>query len=547
MTISRRAIATLPLWSSLAERATARRDTKIIDLFSNEPDRLDQLCVEAAGLRCDLSRQLLSLDDLKQLTDLALASKLDDGIRNLFGGAKLNVTERRSVLHTALRDSGPSGEPVPFASEIERTRERMRKFCDAVRSGSWIGHNGKPVTDVVSIGIGGSHLGPAMVVDALAAFVNSSPRVHFVANIDPADLDAVLARCDPAQTLFIIASKTFTTLETLENARTAREWMLQSGCDESRLSSHFVAVTSNVQGANDFGIDTNAVFPMWEWVGGRFSLWSAIGLPAEIAIGSDGFDALLAGARMMDTHFRDAPVHRNMPVLLALTGIWNRNFLNYQSLAVIAYDHGLRRLPDFLQQLMMESNGKSVAVDGAAVANETCGVVWGSVGTNSQHSFHQLLHQGTSKVAVEFILPLRTHGARKTQHAQLVANCLSQSQALLLGRSEAQAFDLLVARGVQEAEAGFLAKHMQISGNRPSSTISMQCVQPESLGALLALYEHRTFCEGWLWGINSFDQYGVELGKELSRILYPILLDDRDYSGLDPSTRALVEAYRTVN
>ena len=517
---------------------------RIVDLFSAESDRLERFCVEAAGLRCDLSRTLCSKTDLNELLDLARQSGLAEGVDGLFGGELLNSTEQRAALHTALRGSGPRRGSVPYAEQIAETRAQMRDFAGKLRSGEWRGFSGEPIRNVVSIGIGGSHLGPAMVVDALAPFVSGGPRCHFVANVDPADLEAVLVDCVPASTLFVVASKTFTTLETIENARAARRWMLNAGCGESGLAAHFVAVSAWPERAVDFGISADRVYPIWEWVGGRYSLWSAIGLPIEVAVGSDNFDALLEGAGQMDVHFRDAPWPQNMPLMMALLGLWQRNFLDFDTLAVIAYDHGLRRLPDYLQQLMMESNGKLVSSGGVGLNFDTSGILWGAAGTNTQHSFHQLLHQGTARVAVEFILPLGTHSANVRQHSHLVANCLSQSQALLCGRSEAEANQVLLSRGLDRSAAASLAPHLSAPGNRPSTTVTMNKLEPRTLGALIALYEHRTFCEGWIWGINSFDQFGVELGKELSTDILSMLISSADTSTLDPSTRELVEAYR---
>jgi glucose-6-phosphate isomerase len=541
--VNRGLASELPAWQALGEQARSQPVTDIAALFAQEPDRLQRFSVSAAGLSGDLSRTLTSAPVLDLLLDLAEQAGLAAGIRSLIAGEPLNVTEGRAALHTALRATGPVDGPVPYIDEIISTRARMREFAAGLRQREAQGFGGDVIENVVCIGIGGSHLGPAMVVEALQAFTATAPRCHFVANVDPADLDTCLRQCNPLSTMFIVASKTFSTLETLENARAARGWLLAGGCPEQELGRHFAAVTARPALAEEFGVRAEKVFPMWDWVGGRYSLWSAIGLPVEIAIGSESFDTLLNGARQMDLHFRDAPLAKNLPVLMALLGIWHRNFLACDTLAVIPYDHALRRLPEYLQQLVMESNGKSVSSAGVALDYQSSGILWGSAGTNTQHSFHQLLHQGNARTMVEFILPLDTHSDNAAQHTHLVANCLSQSQALLCGRSAAQAQALLLERGMAEAEAARLAPHMQVPGNRPSTTISMKKLGPAELGALIALYEHRTFCEGWIWAINSFDQYGVELGKELSRELYPMLTGEAAATSLDPSTASLVAQY----
>jgi glucose-6-phosphate isomerase len=533
-----------PSWSRLREHAAQQDDFRIVDAFAADPQRLERLSAEGAGLRLDLSRTLISATTLELLLALADDVDLVGCAHALMAGEPLNNTEARPALHTALRGTAAPDGGVPYADEVGATRDRMRRLTRTLHDGTWVGYDGAAIRDVVNIGIGGSHLGPAMVVDALQPYQRVTPRCHFVSNVDPADLDQVLARVDAPTTLFVVASKSFSTLETLENARSARRWLLDSGCPPDALGRHFIAVSARPDKAQQFGIDAEQVYPMWDWVGGRYSLWSAIGLTVELALGSEHFDELLAGARAMDEHFRDAPPARNLPMLAALASVWHRNFLGYPSVAVIPYDQGLRRLPEYLQQLVMESNGKSVDREGRPLACASSGVLWGAAGTNGQHSFHQLLHQGTAAVNVDFVLPYGTHSANVQQHSQLVANCLSQSQALMLGRSKEQALETLRRRGLGEAEAQRLAPHLRIPGNRPSSTVSMAAVTPSTLGALIALYEHRTFCEGMIWGINSFDQFGVELGKELSQTLHPMLTGESDAAVLDPSTRSLVEAYR---
>jgi glucose-6-phosphate isomerase len=446
-------------------------------------------------------------------------------------------------MHPLLRGSY-SGPPPAALDEVLQTRQRCAALVDRVRDGTWTGYTGKHITDVVNIGIGGSHLGPCFVTEALTHLVGHI-RPHFVSNVDPRDLEAVLAKVRPESTLFVVASKTFSTLETLQNAVSARNWLLDSGCSEAELARHFVAVSANIERASAFGIGADNIFPMWDWVGGRYSLWSAIGLPIAIAVGNAAFEELLAGASQMDAHFMEAPASANMPVIMAMLSVWYRNFLGFSSTAVIPYDQYLNRLPEYLQQLVMESNGKSVARDGSMLEEQTVGVIWGTAGTNGQHSFHQMLHQGTDPVPVDFILPMQTHSANKAQHAYLVANCIGQGQALMLGRTREESLAELLARGLSEAEAHRLAPHLEMAGGRPSNTLIMDALTPSTLGALIALYEHRTAVEGFIWGLNSFDQYGVELGKKLGEQVHQAMLSgDTEY--MDASTASLVTMYRAA-
>jgi glucose-6-phosphate isomerase len=529
-------------WSAIEAQRRALSGIDMRALFAADPQRAGRLRLDAAGLTLDYSKNLIDERALALLLQLAEACGVDQRRREQLGGAILNNTEGRAVLHTALRGT-QLDTPLPQASEIAAARSRMAQMVARVRAGQWQGWSGEPVRDIVNIGIGGSHLGPSFVTEALGHLHGDGTRGHFVSNVDPRDIESVLQRIAPRQTLFIVASKTFSTLETLENALSARRWLQSAGCPEAELGRHFVAVSSNVQRAMEFGIAPAHVLPMWDWVGGRYSLWSAIGLPIAMGVGMEHFDQLLAGAHQMDLHFRDAPAAANMPVLLALLSVWYRNAWGCGSQAVIPYDQGLARLPEFLQQLVMESNGKSVDRSGAALVRASSGVVWGAPGTNGQHSFHQMLHQGSDIVPVDFILPLQSHSDNTAQHAHLVANCIAQSQALMIGRTREESAAELRARGMDESAVARLAPHLVMPGNRPSNTILMPRLTPHSLGALLALYEHRTAVEGYLWDLNSFDQYGVELGKRLGEAVHKAM-QGAPATDIDASTAALIAAYR---
>ena len=533
-------------WEALAAHFAEARGLDMREAFAADPGRAGRFRLDAAGLTLDYSKNLLTARTVELLCALARERELPARVRAQLGGAIVNGTEERAVLHTALRGSD-AGQALAQASEVRAARARMAELVRRVRSGALAGWSGEPVRDVVNIGIGGSHLGPAFATEALGQLRGDSPRCHFVSNVDPRDLEGVLAGLVPARTLFIVASKSFGTLETLENALSARGWLQAAGCPATALDRHFLAVSSNVARAVEFGIAADNVLPMWDWVGGRYSLWSAIGLPIAMAVGMEAFEELLAGAHAMDLHFRDAPPESNMPVLLALIGIWYRNFHGTASQAVIPYDQSLQRLPEFLQQLVMESNGKSVARDGTPLPRASSGVVWGAAGTNGQHSFHQMLHQGTELVAVDFILPLASHSHNTAQHAHLVANCIAQSQALMIGRTLGESRAELLARGTTEEGAARLAPHLVMPGNRPSNTIVMQRLTPRTLGALVALYEHRTAAEGYLWDLNSFDQFGVELGKRLGEAVHAALAGGTPAQAVDASTAGLIAMYRAAH
>ena len=538
------ALDTLPAHKTLQRLASQFQDTSIAQLLVDDPDRAQAFTRDAAGLQLDFSKHRVDGEVLSALELLAEQAALPRRIESLLDGEPVNNTEQRPALHTLLRSADGAGLENLFA-EVVAARDRMREYANQLNSGQLKGYSGSTITDVVNIGIGGSDLGPRLVTEALQPY-HGPVRCHYVANVDPADLQGALRDLDPHTTLFIICSKSFRTEETLANGLAARSWMLASGARTSDLARHFLAITTNLEAATEFGIDERNCLPLWDWVGGRYSVWSAVGLSCAIAIGWDNFEQFLAGANAMDRHFGETPIAGNMPVLMSLLEVWYVNFLGAGNHVVLPYDHHLQKLPDFLQQLTMESNGKRVTSDGAPLDYSTGPVLWGSAGTMGQHSFHQLLHQGTLLCPADFILPLATHTGMTDQHRRLVANCLAQSRALMVGRSQEQARESLLARGLDAAEADRLAPHLAMPGNRPSSVITMDSLTPATLGALLALYEHRTFCSGQLWGINPFDQWGVELGKEIGASILAGMEDDSVPATTDTATERLVRLWRAA-
>ena len=530
-------------WAGLAVHAERLKDRDMGELFQADPQRVAKYALDAAGLYLDYAKNRLDDAARDQLVDLARVTGVEARREAMFSGERINITENRSVLHTALRDQSSERIDVDGADilqPIRAVRERTYAFSERVRSGAWRGYTGKAITDVVNIGIGGSDLGPRMVCEALRAFAHPRLQMHFVANIDGDALADVLAKISPENTLFIVASKTFTTIETLTNAHSARAWFLATGAQERDIAQHFVAVSTNSTAVKAFGIDPENMFPFWDWVGGRYSLWSSIGLSIMVSVGPGNFDRLLAGAHAMDLHFRNAPLARNMPVVLALIGVWYRNFFDAPSMAVLPYSEHLQRLPAYLQQLDMESNGKSVTLQGAHVGYATGPVIWGEPGTNGQHAFFQLLHQGTQLIPIDFILPMRpTHGLAD-HHDLLVANCLAQSSALMVGKTVEQARQELGATTDSATAVEHLALHRSFSGNRPSNTLLLEQLEPASLGALIALYEHKVFVQGIIWNINSFDQWGVELGKTVATKIGEAIRSDELPDELDASTRQLL-------
>ena len=517
------------------------------ELFAQNPQRFEQMSVKACGLFLDYSKNRINNDTLELLFALAKEANLADKIAAMFKGDVINNTEQRSVLHTALR-SKPNqqiiAEGANIVPEIQQTLAKMAGFVESVQSGQWKGYTGKAITDVVSIGIGGSFLGPKIVSQALRPYWQAGLNCHFVANVDATSICEKLKGLNAETTLFVMSSKSFGTQETLTNTLSAKEWFLAQGASQQDIAKHFVAVTSNVAKATEFGMDANNIFPMWDWVGGRYSLWSAIGLPIALLVGMDNFKALLDGAHQMDEHFANTPLEQNMPVIMAMLSVLYGNFHGAQSHVILTYDHYLRGLPAYFQQLDMESNGKSVTLDGTDVDYSTGPVIWGGEGTNGQHAYHQLLHQGTALIPADFIMPLQSHNPLGEHHDQLASNCFGQTQALMQGRTYDEALAELNHSKLNEQEKSLIAKHKVMPGNKPSNTLLMDKLTPTTLGALIALYEHRTFVQGAIWQINSFDQWGVELGKQLGNDVLARIGADKDATELDSSSNALINLYR---
>ncbi len=537
--------ATLPAWHELTALAQRLAGERVDTWFEQEAARAQRFSLSAAGLWLDYSKQRINAEVMSALVDLAEQQGLAARRGALFDGEPVNSSEDRAAWHTALRAPRHPPADTPGTPEVHAVLDAMRDFVADVRGGAWLGYTGRAITDVVNIGIGGSDLGPRLVCEVLADR-NTLPRAHFVANVDPADLDDTLAGLDPATTLFIVASKSFTTAETLANARAARRWLFDAGASEADVGRHFVAVSTNDEAVKAFGIER--IFGFWDWVGGRVSLWSAVGLPIALTLGMAVFDELLAGAHAMDRHFRQAPPAQNLPVILALVGIWNRNFVGLPSHVVVPYAQRMAAFPGWLQQLEMESNGKSVTRAGEDVTVDTVPAIWGGVGTNAQHAFFQMLHQGAPAADVDFILPLRGEStADDERERQRVTNCLAQAEALMRGR-DPEALDAhLRQEGYGAEQRPALAMARRFDGNRPSSTLVFDALDARHLGALLAAYEHKVFVQGVVWGINSFDQWGVELGKTMAGQLERELSDPAaSRKGHDGSTEALLAQLRRV-
>ncbi len=534
-------LTTLPAWRDLQAHFDEIRDTHLRDLFADDPERGHVMVVEAAGLYFDYSKHRVTRETINLLLALAEARGLQDHINAMFRGDKINITEDRAVLHTALR--APLNQEIfvdgkNVVPEVHDVLQRMAAFAVQVRSGRWTGHTGWPIRNVVNIGIGGSDLGPVMAYEALRHYSRRDMTFRFVSNVDATDFAEATHDLDPAETLFIVASKTFTTQETMTNAHTARAWMLHALGDETAVARHFVALSTNAEGVAAFGIDTANMFGFWDWVGGRYSMDSAIGLSTMLAIGPDNFYELLAGFHTMDDHFRNAPLRRNMPVLMGLLSVWYNDFFGADTVAVLPYDQYLKRFPAYLQQLTMESNGKRVTLAGEPVDYQTGPIFWGEPGTNGQHSFYQLIHQGTKLIPCDFIGFNRSLNPLGNHHDLLMANVFAQSQALAFGKTEEE----VLAEGMP----AWLAPHRTFPGNRPSSTILANELTPRLLGTLVALYEHSVFTQGVIWDINSFDQWGVELGKVLANRIAPELSSPAEPDlAHDSSTNALIRRYRS--
>ena len=534
-------------WKALLSHYDEVSALHMRDLFDGDPKRAERLSLTLGDLLFDYSKNRVTERTLELLLDLAAECDVAGWTERMFSGEPINGTEGRAVLHTALRNRG--GKPVTVAGrdvmpDIERVLSQMRSFSDAVRDGSWVGHTGKTITDVVNIGIGGSDLGPVMVTEALRPYWKPGLHAHFVSNVDGTHVSEVLKRVDPETTLFIVASKTFTTQETLTNAHTARAWLVDALSSEDAVAKHFVALSTNAEAVAEFGIDTENMFEFWEWVGGRYSLWSAIGLSIAVVIGMDRFEELLGGAYEADEHFRTAPPAQNVPMLMALLGIWYQNFFGASSHAVLPYDQYLHRFAAYLQQADMESNGKSASRDGVAVEGYTTGpIVWGEPGTNGQHAFYQLIHQGTHLIPCDFIVPAESQNPIGEHHAILVANCIAQAEALMRGKTPDEARAELEASGLPPERVEALVPHKTFTGNRPSNTFMMAKLTPHALGRLIALYEHKIFVQGVIWNIYSFDQWGVELGKQLAKVILPELSGAPGHH--DGSTEQLIRYYRS--
>jgi len=538
---------TTTAWKALSAHHDEVGDLQMRDLFREDSDRAARFTLTLGDLLFDFSKNRITDQTISLLTELCEECGVRDWITRMFSGAAINETEGRAVLHTALRNRGDrtvTVDGVDVMPDIRRVLSQMRAFTTAVREGDWIGHTGRPITDVVNIGIGGSDLGPVMVTEALRPYWKQGLRAHFVSNVDGTHLSEVLRQVQPETTLFIVASKTFTTQETLTNARSARRWLVDALGNEDAVAKHFVALSTNRDAVVEFGIDPANMFEFWDWVGGRYSLWSAIGLSIATVVGMDHFEELLAGADEVDEHFRTAPLRENIPVIMAALGVWYHNFFGAASHAVLPYDQYLHRFPAYLQQADMESNGKSASRDGAMITGYTTGpIVWGEPGTNGQHAFFQLLHQGTHLVPCDFIVAAQSHNPIGQHQEILVANCIAQAEALMRGKTASEAREELEKAGVSEERVTALVPHKTFPGNRPSNTFMLERLTPRALGRLIALYEHKIFVQGVIWNIYSFDQWGVELGKQLANVVLPELSGaDGEHDG---STRQLVEYYRS--
>lgn len=522
--------------------------TPMREMFANEPNRFANFSATCGDILLDYSKNRIDAQALKALFSFAREVDLEGRRDAMWAGDPINATERRSVLHMALRYFG--NRPVHVEGEdvmpgVRDVLARMRTFSNAVRDGDIRGHSGEPFTDVVNIGIGGSDLGPVMATLALAPYTRPDLRAHYVSNVDGAHIADTLKGLDPARTLFIVASKTFTTDETMTNAYSARKW-LADALGEEAVIDHFAAVSTNIEGCQTFGIREDRIFGFWDWVGGRYSVWSAIGLPIAIAVGFDNFEAFLRGAGEMDDHFRTAPLEDNLPVIMGLIGVWYRNAWGFPSHAVLPYDQRLSRFPAYLQQQDMESNGKSVTLNGKPTPWDTGPVIWGEPGTNGQHAFYQLLHQGTSVVPCDFLVAANPHESMPPHHDKLIANCFAQSEALMLGKTEEEVTVELKGTGLSRAQIKALVPHRVFPGNRPSNTIVYNKLDPETLGKLVALYEHKVFVQGTLWKINSFDQWGVELGKQLAKALLPKVEGTASAESHDSSTQGLLAHFHKL-
>ena len=536
-----------PAWQALVEHQREIAQLHMRNLFAADPARFERFSLRFGDILFDYSKNRITERTMALLMDLARQSELGQRIEAMFNGDKINTTERRAVLHTALRNRSNTAVYVDgqdVMPEVNRVLDKMREFSSAVRSGEWKGYTGKAITDIVNIGIGGSDLGPKMVCEALKPYARPDLRVHFVSNVDSSDLVETLKLVNPETVLFLVASKTFTTQETMTNAHSARDWFLNTARDDAAVAKHFVAMSTNTEAVSKFGIDPRNMFEFWDWVGGRYSLWSAIGLSIVLYVGMEQFEELLAGAHQVDQHFRSTPFEQNIPVIMALLGIWYNNFFGAQSQAILPYDQYLAYFPAYFQQGDMESNGKSVTRQGKWVDYSTGPVIWGQPGTNGQHAFYQLIHQGTQLIPCDFLAAANSHNPLGDHQAILVSNFLAQTEALMKGKTPEEARVELEAAGYSGEQLEELIPAKTFPGNRPTNSFLYPKLTPRVLGALIALYEHKIFTQGVIWGINSFDQMGVELGKQLAKKILPELAGTEAVSNHDSSTNGLIHVYK---
>lgn len=542
-------LTTSHVWQSLQKHQQEMADVHMRDLFAQDPGRFERFSLRLGDILFDYSKNRITEKTMSLLGDLARQARLNEKIEAMFRGEKINATENRAVLHVALRNR--TNRPIivdgqDVMPEVNRVLAHMRRFSESIRSGEWRGYTGLSITDVVNIGIGGSDLGPKMVTEALKPYGSSNLRVHFVSNVDSTDLVEILKLVSPETTLFLVASKTFTTQETMTNAHSARDWFLATAKDKTAIAKHFAALSTNAAAVADFGIDTINMFEFWDWVGGRYSLWSAIGLSIALNLGMDNFESLLSGAHTVDEHFRTAPFEQNVPVIMGLLGLWYNNFFEAQSHAILPYDQYLLHFASYFQQGDMESNGKSVTHSGEWVDYTTGPIIWGQPGTNGQHAFYQLIHQGTKLIPCDFLAAAQSHNPLGEHQPILLSNFFAQTEALMKGKTPAEARTELNTSGLTEVALDKLVAAKTFPGNKPTNSFLYPKLTPEVLGSLIALYEHKIFTQGAIWDINSFDQMGVELGKQLAKVILPELKGDQEVSTHDASTNGLINYYKHI-
>jgi glucose-6-phosphate isomerase len=544
------ALTASPAWQNLERLAAQVKTQHMRDWFAADPQRAENFTQAACGIELDFSKNLITDEVMQALQAVATECQVSEKSQAMFVGEIINHTEKRAVLHTALRNF--SGKPVlvddkDVMPEVLACQQKIQDFVASVHSGDRKGYTGKPLKQIIAIGIGGSFLGPKIMSEALKPYWFEGVKVHYVANVDGCHIQDVLATVDHQETLVVMSSKSFTTQETLQNTLTAKAWFLGAGGSQQDIAKHFIAVSSNIKAATEFGMAEDNIFPLWDWVGGRYSLWSAIGLPIALTIGYDNYRELLQGAFEMDEHFQNAPIEHNLPMILALLGVWYVNFFGAQSHVLLPYYHYLRGFPAYVQQLDMESNGKRISGTHTQVDYATGPIIWGSEGTNGQHSFHQLIHQGTVLVPADFMLPLKVPNQDDTHHAMLASNCFGQTQALMQGKTFEECKTDLAAKSLDNATLESLATHKTMPGNKPSNTLLFNQVDPKTLGALVAMYEHKVFVQGAIWGVNTFDQWGVELGKELGNQVLDKLVNTDASLNFDASTNQLISKFRQAN